>query len=81
MTTPPPSGGHTVQYLKSPGPPAPEVNADVAKRVETMLADIERGGLEAVRRWSRELDGWDPPSFLATEQEFERAAATLDPEL
>jgi sulfopropanediol 3-dehydrogenase len=70
-----------VHYLKTPGPPATEVNVDVARRVESMLQDIERGGADAVRRWSRELDGWDPPSFLATEADYERAAATLDPEL
>ena len=36
---------------------------------------------EAKRRWSAELDGWDPPSFGATEEDFERAAAAIDPEL
>jgi sulfopropanediol 3-dehydrogenase len=71
-----------VRYLKAPSAATPERDAEVARRVESMLADIERDGVEAVRRWSRELDGWDPEQgFLATEADFERAAAGLDPEL
>jgi hypothetical protein len=49
------------RFLKRPdgeqvkGSP-PEVKA----RVSEMLSRIERGGLDAVRAYSRELDGWDP---------------------
>ncbi len=70
-----------VRYLKPPSGAAAEVNSEIATRVESMLRDIEAGGSEALRRWSRELDGWDPESFLVTEEAFERAAASLDPEL
>ena len=49
--------------------------------MSAMLADIEAGGLDAVRRWSRELDGWDPPSFVVEEADFERAAARVDERL
>lgn len=70
-----------VTYLKPPGPAAPEVTDAIRRRVETMLEDIESGGVEAMRRWSRELDGWDPESFVATEDDFERAATQLDPAL
>ncbi|QEC50387.1 histidinol dehydrogenase [Baekduia soli] len=70
------------RYLKAPGPPAPEVSDEIRRRVETMLQDISAGGVDAVRRWSRELDGWDGPdgtgSFVVTEEDFERAAAGLD---
>lgn len=34
-----------------------------------------------MRRWSRDLDGWDPDRFVVGEDEFERAAAGLSPEL
>lgn len=70
-----------IRYLKAPGPAAPEATDDVRRRVETMLAEIERGGIEAVRRWSDQLDGWSPASFRATEDDFERAAAQVDDEL
>src|SRR3984885_9086452 len=46
-----------------------------------MLVDIEDGGLDAVRRWSNDLDNWDPDSFVVGDDEFERAAAELDPRL
>ncbi|MDQ6731322.1 MAG: histidinol dehydrogenase [Actinomycetota bacterium] len=70
-----------VTYLKAPGPPTSEVTDEIRRRVEKMLEDIETGGVDAVRRWSRELDGWDPESFVATEDDFERARAQLDPAL
>jgi sulfopropanediol 3-dehydrogenase len=70
-----------VRYRKAPGPPVPAASDEVRRRVESMLADIDAGGLDAVRRWSRELDGWDPESFVVTAADFERAAAQIDPEL
>jgi sulfopropanediol 3-dehydrogenase len=71
----------TVHYLKHPGPPAPEATDEIRRRVEDMLNDIQKGGVEAVRRWSRELDGWDPDSFVVTEADFERATAQVDANL
>ncbi|HET9094282.1 MAG TPA: histidinol dehydrogenase [Solirubrobacteraceae bacterium] len=45
----------------------------VAERVSEMLLRIERDGMDAVRAYSRDLDGWDPPSFRVDEAEIERA--------
>jgi sulfopropanediol 3-dehydrogenase len=42
-----------------------------------MLLAIERGGLAAVRAYSEELDGWDPPSFEVTAAEIAAASASL----
>jgi sulfopropanediol 3-dehydrogenase len=42
-----------------------------------MLLDIERGGLDAVRAYSRELDGWSPASFEVGAEEIEQAGASL----
>jgi sulfopropanediol 3-dehydrogenase len=70
-----------INYLKPPAAASGQADLEVSRRVEAMLADIEAGGVEAVRRWSRDLDGWDPPSFLVTKEDFERAAASLDPDL
>jgi sulfopropanediol 3-dehydrogenase len=69
------------RLLKAPSPPAPAITAEVSRRVETILLDIERRGLGGVRGWSDELDGWNPESFRATSEEFETAAARLSPEL
>ena len=50
-----------LSWLKKPaidGPPA-QRDPKVEERVSEMLSTIERDGLDAVRRYSRELDGWD----------------------
>jgi sulfopropanediol 3-dehydrogenase len=46
-----------------------------------MLARIEREGMDAVRRYSRELDGWDPPSFRVGEAEIRAAEANCGEQL
>jgi sulfopropanediol 3-dehydrogenase len=68
-------------FLKAPNPTAAEVTEELRQRVTDMLLDMERGGIDAVRKWSRELDGWDPDSFVVGEAEIERANASLDDEL
>ena len=47
-------------WLKKPavdGPPA-QRDPKVVERVSEMLTDIERNGLDAVRDYAQELDGW-----------------------
>ncbi|MFG1931834.1 histidinol dehydrogenase [Mycobacterium sp. NPDC048908] len=47
-------------WLKKPavdGPPA-QRDPNVVTRVSEMLSDIERNGLDAVRAYARDLDGW-----------------------
>jgi sulfopropanediol 3-dehydrogenase len=70
-----------IRYLKDPGIRAAEATAELRHRVERMLLDIEQGGLEAVRRWSMELDGWNPESFVVGPAECARAAEQLDDRL
>ncbi len=36
---------------------------ETSRVVAGMLADLEKRGLDAVREYSRKLDGWDPPDF------------------
>lgn len=54
---------------------------EIKERVSEMLSRIERDGMEAVRAYSRELDGWDPPDFRVSQEEIGRAADSLDREL
>jgi sulfopropanediol 3-dehydrogenase len=65
-------------YLKSPTARSP-VGPDpvVAARVSEILLAIERSGVAAVRAYSRELDGCDPPSFEVTAAEIAAASASL----
>jgi len=59
----------------------PEATDELRARVSEMLRDIERGGIDAVRRWSAELDDWSPKSFVVSSDEIARATAQLDDEL
>ena len=68
-------------YLKAPNPPTLEATDEIRGRVSDMLRDIERGGIDAVRRWSAELDDWSPEDFVASGADFDRAAAELDDDL
>ena len=53
----------------------------VAERVSAILLEIERDGEDALRRYSRDLDGWDPPSFELTREQIARAEKLVEPEL
>ncbi len=65
-------------YLKAP-PAAASAGPDpvVAERVSEMLLAIERGGADALRAYSRELDGWDPPSFEIGAEQIAVATGSL----
>jgi sulfopropanediol 3-dehydrogenase len=85
ITTPTPAGlpgDLNCKLVKAPHqPPAPARDDQVAARVSEMLIRIEREGMDAVRTYSRELDGWDPPSFQVTDAEIARAADACSDEL
>jgi sulfopropanediol 3-dehydrogenase len=68
-------------FLKEPNPPTMRATDELRDRVSSMLRDIELGGIDAVRRWSHELDGWSPESFIATDSDYSAAEAALDDEL
>lgn len=65
---------HRFTYLKAPADvPAAQHDPVVAERVSAMLAEIERDGVAAVQRLSRELDGAD-----VTELDADALARTGD---
>lgn len=66
------------RFLKSPsahGVRGPDPR--VVQRVSEMLLRIERDGVDGVRHYSRELDGWDPPSFEVDTAQIAAAADVL----
>jgi sulfopropanediol 3-dehydrogenase len=65
-------------YLKPRSHQSPQATEELSRRVSEMLREIEDGGIDAVRRYSRELDAWDPRSFVVSDAEFARAAAGID---
>ncbi|KRE26462.1 histidinol dehydrogenase [Mycobacterium sp. Soil538] len=65
-------------WLKKPavdGPPA-QRDPKVVERVSQMLADIERTGLDAVGRYSRDLDGYTGP-IEVTDDELRKSGDAL----
>jgi len=46
-----------------------------------MLSDIEKHGLDAVRKYSRTFDDWSPESFELSESQIQAAIASLDPQI
>jgi sulfopropanediol 3-dehydrogenase len=66
------------RYLKQAPMYSPEVSEAVRTTVSEMLGRIEREGSDAVRAYSRELDHWDPASFVVTAPEIEAASEQLD---
>lgn len=67
-----------MHYVKEPKPTPPEVTREISETVSEIIGDVEREGTEAVRRHSRRLDGWDPPSFRVSPEEIERAREEMD---
>ena len=64
----------TTNYLKSAPQAAALHDESTAKTVSEMLADIEAGGEDAVRRYSNSLDQWSPESFVLSRNDIENAA-------
>ena len=52
----------------------PEASEQVKRTVSEMLTRVEKEGLDAVRHYSRELDRWEPDSFIVGQDEIDRAA-------
>ncbi|WP_420369477.1 histidinol dehydrogenase [Curtobacterium sp. L1-20] len=73
--------GHRFSFVKSPEVDAPEAQRDpaVAERVAGMLEEIARDGIDAVRRYARDLDGADVVELSA--EELAATGDRLTPEL
>jgi sulfopropanediol 3-dehydrogenase len=65
-------------YLKQSPLYSQQVTDDVRRTVSEMLTRIERDGVEAIRHYSRELDGWDPESFLVDDATIAAAEQQVD---
>lgn len=66
-----------VDYLKRAEQQSRQDNRDLIDRVRTMISDIELGGDEAVRRYARDLDGWEAKDFRVSEDEIAAARKTM----
>jgi sulfopropanediol 3-dehydrogenase len=75
-------GDVELRLVKAPRE-APTSGRDEAVRatVSEMLLRIEREGMDAVRAYSRQLDGWAPADFRVGDREIAAAEAALPDEL
>ena len=69
------------EYLKQAPWHSQAVSDDVKRTVSEMLSNIDRDPETEIRRYSRELDGWDPDSFLVDDASIAAAADEIGDEL
>ena len=58
-----------------------EKDPETVKVVSEILLDLEKNGMDAVRRYSRKFDDWDPPDFELDEKQINEAISGLDPQV
>lgn len=71
----------SIAYLKRATPLGAHADDDTTTVVARMLRQIETGGESVVERYSRELDGWSPASFVVGPEQIEQAAGQLSPQV
>lgn len=57
-----------------------EEDPETTRTVAAMLLDLEQHGMDAVRRYSKQFDDWDPPSFELSAGQIEQAIGQLSPQ-
>ncbi|MGN6251091.1 MAG: histidinol dehydrogenase [Marmoricola sp.] len=67
----------SVTYLKRAHGVEPVDISPITATVEQMLARLRAEGEDATRAYSRELDGWDPESFIVSEEQIAAAERQL----
>src|SRR5687767_301232 len=70
-----PKESEKVEYLKKARPQEAGITQKVRDAVSEILTAVEKEGITAVRRYSERLDGWNPESFVVSEEEIRRAEA------
>ena len=58
-----------------------ETDPDTAKIVSEMLLDLEKNGMDAVRKYSIKFDDWAPESFELNERQINRSISKLEPQV
>jgi sulfopropanediol 3-dehydrogenase len=69
------------EVLKAPAARDGRARRALRERVGEMLLAIERDGERAVRAYSRELDGWDPPALQLASEDIAAASRQVPAEL
>src|SRR3954454_11764504 len=70
------------RYLKAGLPSGGQLtDPQVVERVSGMLLEIEREGMDAVRRYSLQLDAWRPERFRMSRADLDAARDAVDPDV
>ena len=69
-----------MKVLKPGGHRLFEEDRETASYVAEMLIELERDGMDAVRKFSRQFDDWDPESFELTVGQIAGAITDLSPQ-
>jgi sulfopropanediol 3-dehydrogenase len=70
-----------MQVIKEGGHRLFEEDVETSRYVSEVLAELRQNGMAAVRKYSRQFDEWDPPSFELSGQQVEAAIAKCDDQL
>jgi sulfopropanediol 3-dehydrogenase len=70
-----------MKIIKSGGHRLFESDPDTTKKVSDILLDIEKNGMDAVRKYSGKFDDWNPNDFELSEQQIAEAIEKLDKQL
>ncbi len=54
-----------------------ETDSETAEVVKNMLMELEREGMDAVRRYSAKFDDWNPPSFRLSDSQIRDAISQV----
>lgn len=67
-----------MEYIKQAPPQPAAVNREIQETVSRIIADVERDGVAAVRRYSEQFDGFAPADFRLSESDIRTQLASLD---
>lgn len=70
-----------MEHLKKALPPSDADRFQIQETVSGILADVERNGTDAIRRYSAKFDGWNPPSFRVSPTQIREAEEQVDSKL
>lgn len=70
-----------MKVIKQGGHRLFEEDEETSKYVREMLKKLKKEGMDAVRKFSKQFDNWDPPSFELSEKEIQEAIAKCDQQL
>jgi sulfopropanediol 3-dehydrogenase len=67
-------------HLKKAQPTPLSVTQEIRETVSKVLLEVERDGIKAVRKYSQQFDGWNPPDFLLTEAQIKQGLEAVSDE-